>query len=789
MNAGGRWGDGRWGDAALAALTTAVASWPLTRLMQEQAWVGPTFAAFVVVAGSGALARTARFPAWAVVAVQTYAAALVVSWFLVPGHHVLGVPLPSAFAAMADLWWQGVAAIQVESVPARSSPGLVLIVVMAMTAVGLAVDVIAVTLRSPALAGLPLLVVLSITASNTGQPLPARYFLVTAPVWLLLVARQGIGSVRAWAEQHGPTAAHGDVVAGRGADAGDGADVAAGGARTYRSWAQTLGVVTVLLAVLLPGVVPHLPPVALGQAPGAGRGPGFASGRVTFTDTLDLAADLRSPSRRPVLRYRTDDVRPPPLRVTVSTRYDDGRWWPPASDGASGAAQPALSPTGGPEVERATMSLTVVHNELTAPQVALPQPLGDADFGEIPWELDPVTGTVLVAGQPDSYEATYWRTTGPLPVGVGDPAALGPVDPELLRVDEASWDRVHELAATLTAGTTNQVQAAMAIQAYLRGAAFRYSLTLADPVAGPDGRTLDPLSHFLVTKQGYCVQFASAMVMLSRAHGIPARLAVGFLPGTRGADGSRTVVAADAHAWPELYITGLGWTRFEPTPGTRTGAATAYVTEQDAAAPVPTAEAPTVAPERRNGAPDVGAVKSETGGGGLSAVGPEIARAGVLALAVLLAVSVVPAAGRWRRSAGRRRAGDDAARVEGEWQALTATLADLGVAAPAGATPRQARAHYARATGLDGPSADALSRAATRLEDARYAPGRANLGTMAEDVREVATRVRSTRPWRIRLRAGLWPRSGVAALHEITAGLGEVAGVVRERVRGGHRRG
>ena len=55
----------------------------------------------------------------------------------------------------------------------------------------------------------------------------------------------------------------------------------------------------------------------------------------------------------------------------------------------------------------------------------------------------------------------------------------------------------------------------MAIQSYLRGGAFSYSLTLAAPVPGPDGSPLDPISNFLETKVGYCVQFATAMVMMS----------------------------------------------------------------------------------------------------------------------------------------------------------------------------------------------------------------------------------------------------------------------------------
>ncbi|WP_448072719.1 DUF4129 domain-containing transglutaminase family protein [Georgenia yuyongxinii] len=327
----------------------------------------------------------------------------------------------------------------------------------------------------------------------------------------------------------------------------------------------------------------------------------------------------------------------------------------------------------------------------------------------------------------------------------------------------------------------------MAIQSYLRGSAFSYSLTLADPVPGPDGSPLDPISNFLETKVGYCVQFATAMVMMSRALGIPARLAVGFLPGAEGEDGTRTVVAADAHAWPELFIDGLGWTRFEPTPGVRSGTAPVYRTPGApiAPAPGPTA-APTQAPEVRDdgrtGGPtgDQASWWEEGAGRVLGSVG--------LGVLLTLVAALVPLAGRWRRGAVRRRAVDDAARVEGEWQALTASLSDLGLPPPPAATPRQSLAHYERVAALDPTGSQALARAAGRLEAARYAPGGTGVGTMVEDVRVVTRQAREALPWRARVRAALWPRSGAEQVRELalgaSRGLRSLVPAARERARG-----
>jgi len=751
-------GRSRWPDALLALLATLVASWAVGPLVQGPGWVGPMLAGTLVITATGVVARALGVPAPLVVLVQAGAGFTVLSWIFVPGHHWFGIPLGSAWTETGELLRQGFEAIRVETVPAPGSSGLLLIVAGSMVAVGLAVDAVAVTLRTPVLAGLPLLVVLTVTASGTGQPLSPRYFLATTAVWLALVARQSLTTVRTWPNQHSWSRT---VPVPR----DDEDDAARTGAR-HRMWAASLGAVAVALAVLLPGSVPHLAPTAilkgLGTAPGASAG-----GGVTFTDTLDLAADLNDRSNRPVLRYRTDGAaRPVPLRVLVTSRYSEGRWWP--TSGQGGDARPPLLPTHPVEVARENLEITVVDNRLEAPQVALPYPLVAVDFGQITSRTDPRTGTVSVGARPKSYGALSTQVSGTLPAEVGAGPVTEPVDPELLHVDEAARPLLQEVLADVVDDDTNQLRVARALQAYLRGPEFTYSLTLADPVPGPDGRPLDPVSHFLTTKLGYCTQFASAMVMLAREAGIPARLAIGFLPGEREVDGSYTVVAADAHAWPELYITGLGWTRFEPTPAGRSGAAPVYLTQDDVGAPVPTPDATAPPVGERPVVDPGGAVDAATAPASNWMVGTLRALGTVAApLATIVAAALVlPLTGRWRRRAGRRRADDDASRVEGEWHVLTTSLADLGVPAPVAATPRQAAEHYRREAALTGTSADALSRAVARLEGARYAPGGTDVGTMVPDVRTVVSQVRSSRSWRRRLRALLAPVSGLDQLRE-----------------------
>ena len=103
------------------------------------------------------------------------------------------------------------------------------------------------------------------------------------------------------------------------------------------------------------------------------------------------------------------------------------------------------------------------------------------------------------------------------------------------------------------------------------------------------------MDYFLFDLQrGYCDYYATAMVVLARAAGLPARLVVGYASGTYDAANERYLVTeADAHAWPELYFSGYGWIEFEPTaarpPLERSAESAPIVPPEVAAAPSLTA--------------------------------------------------------------------------------------------------------------------------------------------------------------------------------------------------------
>jgi len=121
--------------------------------------------------------------------------------------------------------------------------------------------------------------------------------------------------------------------------------------------------------------------------------------------------------------------------------------------------------------------------------------------------------------------------------------------------------RVKDLAVSITDNETTNFDRAKAIEKYL-SSNYSYTLTPGDPPADRDF-----VDYFLFEKQeGYCVYFASAMVVLARSVGLPARYVEGFVLPPQSKDDVYEVTNEQAHAWPEIYFEGFGWVSFEPTP-------------------------------------------------------------------------------------------------------------------------------------------------------------------------------------------------------------------------------
>lgn len=136
-----------------------------------------------------------------------------------------------------------------------------------------------------------------------------------------------------------------------------------------------------------------------------------------------------------------------------------------------------------------------------------------------------------------------------------------------LQVPEELPPRIKELAEEITTEATTMYDQVKAVENYLRNNIdFRYSKIDAVKPQAAD----DYVDQFLFeSKVGYCDNFSSAMVVMLRTLGIPARWAKGFTEGDLQVAGDEKIWVVKnnhAHSWPEVYFQGYGWLPFEPTP-------------------------------------------------------------------------------------------------------------------------------------------------------------------------------------------------------------------------------
>lgn len=752
---------GMWAEGLVAALATLAVAWPLTDLLRQGTWIVPGVLMVLGVGLVGAVLRTIDAPP-SVVSLGQLALGLVALMQLYLRETLWRglVPTGRTLEQLTALLREAGVVLQTYAAPAPATTGVAFLVVSVLTLTAVSVDSMGVTGRAPASAGIPLAAGFLVSVSNSGQAMEPWYFAAIAGLWLVMLAQQGHRLTAAWPSD-------------RRQESVGGADVSSGIPR-HRGLSQILGLAALVAAVVGASLIPHLPPTFFGD--GLARNPearevSGGTGEVSFTETMDPTQDLHNQSTAPVLTYRTDSPRLEPLRVTSTERWEDGRWVAPDRDmaGVSPAGQPIPRPEG--LAEDATTSqqqISVSGNALPAPNLAAPSPLVQVSpGGGESFRFDPRDATVLMQDAPAQYQATYLSFPGgsELPQGVGAPLEdLSGFDDEVLEVDPTTSAAIDELTEEIVGDETNTLAAAVLIQDHFRSAQYTYSLEL-DPAARDDAS--DPIGGFLATRRGYCVQFATSMVMMARHEGIPARMAVGFLPGEVQTDGSRKVVASDAHTWPELWIEGLGWTRFEPTPRVHAGPPPAYArSEQEAASETASVSTTT---RTETVTPSATPTAEPTSEDPLTRLFREVwpvlgpALLGILVLALLMAV--LPLVGRRYREEGLQEGQDPGDRVEGEWLLMTRTLHDLGVDRPADRSPADMARHYETEAMLGRRTTAALDRVSDSLARSRYARpgavGTAEAERVGEDVRTVVEDVRRDTPWNVRLNALLLPRSGM----------------------------
>ena len=654
---------------------------------------------------TGAVARGIRSPLALVPIVQLAVLLLTITAVFAGRNSLLGfIPDGSTFGALGSLVGRAMEDIRLDSVPAQADTALLLLVVGGTGIVTIVLDTLATTFRRPALAGLAIVATLLVPAFITGTSVWAIVICALAYFYLIRCAER----VRR-AEAARPGASF----------------VIAAGA--------------VVIALIAYAVVPGLT-----NSVGRTVSP-HALGHATVSPLVELGQDLREPKPFDVLRYTTNSAQPPYLKLTSLNDFTGNAWSrssqvtrPVPQDDAIG---PALGLSHRVRVGHVTTVVTVqslASSFLPAPSIVTGVHGLSGSWTWSPADLSLESSGSSAKGQKYTVDSTEIDpTVRQLDQAGGSVPAS--VRPELqLPADMPSV--IVQTAKKATAGDTSEYQEALDLQDFFRENDFVYS-TKTPLRQGYDGAGLNVIAKFLTVKSGYCVHFASAMAIMARVLGIPAEVDVGYVPGNivRQLPHGRSeysVTSADLHAWPVLYLGGLGWVSFEPTVGTPTvpsysAPSASQVTQSSSSSA--TAHGAKIAPQKRR------LSAQNSGSAAVQRTSPVISATAVITIGSLFAVFIVlvlviPAAARTglrrRRLRSKRphrgRPGQ-APSASDCWEEVRETALDLRWPAPETETPRnfgdRLRAEFAaderiaRLAGARNASSDE-SAAVARLLDA-----------------------------------------------------------------------
>jgi transglutaminase-like putative cysteine protease len=539
-----------WQLPAAAVFATMSSSIGLSRLIHPGAWAAIVLLVAVLLAFSGIGLRRLNVPRALIVLIQFVLVLCTLTVILVPHVAIAGViPGPGALRGLAHQFSQGGADLRQLSPPTPETPGIRALMAISGAGFAFVIELLAVTLRRPVLAGAPILAVYLIPATREPGGLSWLAFACAAAGYLAVVGTDGHERLGQWGRTVQQRNGRANVLVGA---------TNTGLTRRISLWA-------IATALVLPLLIPATPQLIDlgGNRGGGGDGPGT----IYLNQSVDIAQDLSSPQPLPLFDYRTSSAAPlrEYFQQEVLTQFNGTEWDPPGSavETSSGAvAVPGLTDA---DVARQTVHISVDVDGNFGFSAA-PSPYATTNVaGMRNTAIDANTLTVFVNdANSKSRAGTQYTTTSTdvtptaaqLQSATAGRDALGknylalPNDVRKLLTDDAT---------KITAGDSTPYQKALALQNYFQ--TFTYTL---DPKINGTGTAA--IESFLQNKAGFCQQFAATMAAMARALGIPAVVAVGYTPGTEQSDGSFQVTTHDAHAWPLLYFDGIGWVQFEPTP-------------------------------------------------------------------------------------------------------------------------------------------------------------------------------------------------------------------------------
>ncbi|TML16437.1 MAG: hypothetical protein E6G39_05810 [Actinobacteria bacterium] len=334
-----------------------------------------------------------------------------------------------------------------------------------------------------------------------------------------------------------------------------------------------IGLVGTGLAVVLGLVVGPALPGAGEDAVLAWRnldGNGASAGaRVTVSSLVDIQARLVSQSSAEV--FTVQSATPDYWRLTALDRFDGTAW---TSSGSYVRAKTDLPTRLPASVPTHTLEQTFHIEALSALWLpAAYEPAAVIDDGDTGARYEAESGTLTVKEGKETSDGLTYTIQSRIPqhdkAAVQSGSTAGLSREFVLRYTDVPATVANSLRSYLNQQsirrampgllTKSPYDQAVQLQNFFR--TFVYDLNVAA------GHSVTDIQTFLAKRRGYCEQFAGTFAAIMRTLGVPARVAVGFTPGELEADGLYHVRGEHAHAWPEIYLDGVGWIRFEPTPG------------------------------------------------------------------------------------------------------------------------------------------------------------------------------------------------------------------------------
>jgi transglutaminase-like putative cysteine protease len=594
---------------------TVAAAVVLTSTVLFPAFLGSTWfyygiGAVLAVAGAGALSRLRTLPVAVNLLISLIGLVLYLNLVFEASRSIIYI-IPSS-ASMTGLWHvahTGFHNASQYAAPAPSTAGLELLATAGIGITAVVTDLIAVRLRSAALAGLPLLVLFTVPVSLNANRSPLSVIVIFALAtsgYLALLSADGRERIRVW----GRLISLWRTYEGEPKDAGPAATATAQDAsgtsarspyqvlrgpdtRSLAAAGRRVGIASIVLALCTPLLIPGLHAAKLASSDWV-FGTGSSNGPGLYDPLVAAQQDLKEKQPYTILTYTTtasaylQKKYPQYLQQYVfSTLTDTDGWLLPFSTTIKTypfntqlpPQTPQISNAGAPQVQT-VVSISKSASLANSPINLLPAPYPPEEvyISSGSWEDDP--STLMIVTENTSLDGLDYRVVSRDPDPPSTTLGAVPAPPAMpadtqLPVSYRESAKLRNLALKLTDGYTTEYGKAYAITKWLsQTGGFTY-----DVYAPPIEDVSDLVTYLTKSKIGDCVQSSFADTVLLRLLGIPARLAVGFTQGApsgRQAPGATYVVkSSDAHAWPEVFFSGYGWMRFEPTPPGGAGTATA----------------------------------------------------------------------------------------------------------------------------------------------------------------------------------------------------------------------